>query len=47
MTSSADGNKMPILFVLPRKKQIPSLETNENMIAIYETKGLFFNFLEN
>ncbi|RNA36562.1 Pogo transposable element with [Brachionus plicatilis] len=40
MTSSADGTKLPILCVVPRKKQIPNLELNNNMIIVYETKAI-------
>ena len=39
MSASADGTKLPILTVVPRKKKIQDLELNENMITIYETKG--------
>jgi hypothetical protein len=39
MCGSADGKKLPVLCVVPRKKQIPDLELDENIIIIYETEG--------
>lgn len=39
MTSTASGHKFPILCVVPRKKRIPVLEDDPNIIIIYETKG--------
>lgn len=42
MTCTASGKKLPILTVVPRKKKIQSLEEMENMIIIYETKGIVY-----
>jgi hypothetical protein len=35
--------KLPILTVVPRKKEIPNLNIGENMMYIYETKGIKLN----
>jgi hypothetical protein len=39
MTSSADGLKLNILTVVPRKKKISILDENPNMLIIYDTNG--------
>ena len=35
MTASADGCKLPVLCVIPRKKQLPNLNIGENFIYIF------------
>jgi hypothetical protein len=37
------GNKLPILTVVPRKKEIQNLNIGDNMVYIYETKGIKLN----
>ena len=41
MTANAAGDKLPILTVIPRKKQILNLENDADNIMIYHTKGRF------
>ena len=35
-TSSADGTKLPILCVVPRKKEIPGLQLGSDFIIVYD-----------
>lgn len=44
MCSSLSGQKLPILCVVPRKKLIPNLELDDNLIIIYETKGFLYRY---
>ena len=46
MTASADGFKLPVLCVIPRKKQIPNLNIGENFIFIFETKGFTLKIIK-
>lgn len=39
--ASANGDKLPVLCVVPRKKKIDDLEKNDNCLTIYETGGTF------
>jgi len=39
--ADANGIKMPILCVVPKDKQIPDLEIDENIIIVYDNEGVF------
>jgi hypothetical protein len=42
MCSTAGGEKLPVLFVVPRKKRINGIDLPENSVVVYDTNGKSF-----
>ena len=42
-TASADGTKLPVLILVPRKKSLPFFVCPDNVIVHYQQKGNTFN----
>ncbi|RNA37154.1 Pogo transposable element with, partial [Brachionus plicatilis] len=40
-TGCADGSKLPILTIIPRKTEMPGFEPPQNVIPIYKTSSTF------
>jgi hypothetical protein len=42
MCSTAGGEKLPVLCVMPRKKRINGMDLPENSVVVHDTNGISF-----